>query len=100
MDETTTISICCPFCHNTTELVVPFEGYKAWQSGELVQNALPELSVDDREMLISGTCETCWDELFKIEDEDDVGVQCNGSTTTQIDHYRRKPAHDIHYSHT
>jgi len=29
-----------------------------------MQDIFPELSVGDRELLISGTCNTCWDKLF------------------------------------
>jgi hypothetical protein len=68
MTETITVSVPCPFCQNSAELDVPFEGYKAWQSGELAQNAFPDLSADEREMLISGTCPTCWDEQFAFEE--------------------------------
>jgi hypothetical protein len=70
MTETITVSVPCPFCQNLAELDVPLQGYKAWQSGELVQNALPDLSADDRELLISGTCSTCWDEQFSFDDEE------------------------------
>jgi len=37
------------------------KGYARWKTGEvLIQDALPELSIHDRELLISGTCEHCW----------------------------------------
>jgi len=29
-----------------------------------VQDIFPDLSVGDRELLISGTCDTCWQKLF------------------------------------
>jgi phage FluMu protein Com len=54
----------CPFCKAVTELEVPNDGYKAWRQGMLVQKAFPDLSVDDRERLISGTCPKCWEETF------------------------------------
>ena len=41
------------------------------QRGELIQEALPELSADQRELLISGTCPKCWDELFPPDEWDE-----------------------------
>ena len=35
----------------------------------LIQDIFPELSAATRELLISGTCETCWDKLFPADDE-------------------------------
>lgn len=34
-----------------------------------MQDIFPELSVGDRELLISGTCSKCWDKLFPEDDE-------------------------------
>lgn len=70
MPTTMIVAVPCPFCHDVAELEVPTEGFMAWQSGELIQNALPELSADDREQLISGTCPKCWDELFPESEEE------------------------------
>tara|TARA_R110002020_G_scaffold100122_1_gene237058 strand:- start:218 stop:382 length:165 start_codon:yes stop_codon:yes gene_type:complete len=44
--------------------------YKNWQEGTLIQDALPYLTTDQRELLISATCGTCWDDIFWEEDED------------------------------
>jgi len=54
----------CRSCGHDHEVVVDVEGYDRWRSGELIQNALPELSDSDRELLISGTCDGCWSQLF------------------------------------
>ena len=54
----------CPFCGHANEVEVNEIDYLDWQDGELVQNAFPYLSADDREMLISGICPTCWDKMF------------------------------------
>lgn len=62
------ILVQCPFCGEQKIIKVPAEGYFAWQSGECIQNALPNLSADDREMLISGICPKCWEQTFG-EDE-------------------------------
>ena len=39
-------------------------GLSQWQSGSLlIQDALPFLSIDDREILISGIGPKCWDKM-------------------------------------
>tara|TARA_A100001037_G_scaffold264069_1_gene254649 strand:- start:874 stop:1086 length:213 start_codon:yes stop_codon:yes gene_type:complete len=38
-----------------------------WQDGELIQDALPYLSASEREMLISGTCDDCWQKMFPVD---------------------------------
>jgi hypothetical protein len=64
MSNTTLVRVACPMCRESRTLEVPADGFERWQSGELIQNAMPELSADDREQLISGTCGKCWTELF------------------------------------
>ena len=54
----------CPFCGRANEVEVNDIDYLDWQDGEFVQNAFPYLSADEREMLISGICPTCWDKTF------------------------------------
>ena len=66
---TTVVAVPCRLCQETTDLKVNFQGFVNWKSGELIQDALPELSCDERELLISGTCGTCFEELFPSEDE-------------------------------
>ena len=34
------------------------------QKGKLIQDAFPELSSDERELLLSGICSECWDKIF------------------------------------
>jgi len=36
----------------------------SWEQGELVQNAMPNLSADEREFIMSGITPTEWDEMF------------------------------------
>lgn len=42
----------------------------AWRMGMLIQEALPELSAEDREFLISGLCPDCWNALWGSEDNE------------------------------
>ena len=58
----------CPFCGCENKITVNEADYRSWRDGELAQIAFPYLSADDREMLISGICPTCWDEMFGGEE--------------------------------
>ena len=69
MSATTIVAVPCRLCNEVTELQVEFEGFIAWQKGELIQNALSELSDSQRELLISGTCDECWKRLFGSDEE-------------------------------
>jgi len=47
--------------------------YEALPRGErrLVQEIFPDFSIGDRELLISGTCNTCWQELFGSDEDEE-----------------------------
>ena len=67
---TSVVAVPCRHCQQVTDLTVSVKGFADWQGGELIQNALPELSADQRELLISGTCPTCWDKMFPSDEEE------------------------------
>lgn len=67
-----TIITRCPFCGHANEVEVNEMDYLDWSDGELAQVAFPYLSADEREMLISGICPTCWDEMFGSDEEPDL----------------------------
>lgn len=59
----------CVNCGAITKLEVPTDHWAAWQHrGAYIQDAFPELSKAERELLISGFCGTCWDVIFPKED--------------------------------
>lgn len=64
MNATRPVAVSCRLCGDIQTLQLSYDGEKRWRSGELIQDALPELTVDERELLISGTCEKCWNKLF------------------------------------
>ena len=66
-----TIDGMCPITHKPWTLAVPVEGYERWQAGEKIQHALPTLTADQREMLITGITQEGWEQLFGSEDEDE-----------------------------
>lgn len=60
----------CIMCGRTSELEVSEEGFIKWQGGAFIQHAFPDLTADEREMLITGTHPDCFDELAPPDDED------------------------------
>lgn len=56
---------------NTREIAVTQAQLDAWQGGELIQVAMPHLSADDREFLMTGITPEEWDAAFGSSDEDE-----------------------------
>lgn len=56
---------------NKLELDITEEEYRNWHSGELIQNAMPKLTSDEREFLISGLLPGEFDRLIPDEDGED-----------------------------
>ena len=54
----------CPYCGTISKVAVPESGLRQWKSGTRIQDALPMLSADEREILMSGVCPKCWDDVF------------------------------------
>ena len=48
----------------TQEIDVTIDQILAWEMGELLQNAMPHLSADDREFVKTGITGEEWDQLF------------------------------------
>ena len=67
MNNTIILEVACPVCGKVSEISVEVNDYIDWQNGKLTQNAFPYLSASEREMLISGVCGDCWDNMFGKE---------------------------------
>ena len=66
------VVVVCPFCHKATTIQVVEEDYLAWKfDGVLIQNAMPYLPANVREMLISGLCDDCQVEMFSPPEDED-----------------------------
>ena len=59
----------CPYCHQVHSVLCRKEGLEKWQAGDYIQKALPDLTPSQRELLMTGTYQKCWNEMFKEEDE-------------------------------
>ena len=66
------IKTVCPICGKVNYVEVPAEGFCKWQEeGMPIQFAMPELSANEREMLKTGICPTCWDKMWSEDTEED-----------------------------
>ena len=52
---------------NTMSLPITEEQYNAWEQGTLVQDAMPHLSPDEREFVMTGITPEEWAETFGEE---------------------------------
>lgn len=55
------------------EIAVTQEQLDDWRSGTKIQHAMPNLSADDREFLMTGITPEEWDHVFKVLDEPEGG---------------------------
>ena len=58
------VEIICPFCCAEHSVEVDLAQFEAWQNGELIQRAMPDLTPTEREQLISRMCPKCQAEVF------------------------------------
>lgn len=61
----------CPFCGKVHEVEVNEMDYLDWQDGALIQDVMPYLSANERELLISGIDDDCWGKMFGSNEESD-----------------------------
>jgi hypothetical protein len=59
----------CPICKKGISVEVEDKGLEKYKKGAYVQDAFPNMSVNDRELIISGMCSQCWDEMIGDDDE-------------------------------
>jgi len=70
MPPNNTVTVLCPpcmVCGVSDSVIVPSAGFFNWKNGAFVQDAFPELSADDREMLMTGTHNLCWEKMAEAE---------------------------------
>ena len=67
MEETQTLTRTCPACGVGTTFRLDPRKVSRWLGGEYIQNVWPDWDENERELLISGTHEACWNVLFGDE---------------------------------
>ena len=72
MDATTELSritVLCPFCSTPSSIIAPTIGLDDYfKKGQLIQNALPTLSPEERETIKTGMCLQCQSQIFNSQD--------------------------------
>lgn len=56
----------CPLCGEISTVWADPRAVNRWQEGELIQNAMPDLTPAEREVFISGICPDCQKKIFFI----------------------------------
>lgn len=56
---------------HTLELDVTADQIAAWESGVLIQHAMPNLTPDEREFLMTGVTKEEWDAAFGGSDDEE-----------------------------
>lgn len=59
----------CLGCGDRATFSMLEEQFFSWQSGTHLQDVFPDWSSEDRERLISGTCPSCWEEMWAEEED-------------------------------
>lgn len=54
----------------TMDLPITEEQYARWEDGTVIQLAMPHLSPDEREFIMTGITGDEWDAKFKYEEEE------------------------------
>lgn len=71
MTQMITIIRTCLSCNKDFELKVKETDLIRVRNGEYIQDVMSYLSADERELLISGICGKCFDDMFADDEEDE-----------------------------
>lgn len=63
----TILNITCKLCNKPYALKVNKEDFVDYNNGKLIQDCFPYLTAGERELIISGICDTCFDKLYENE---------------------------------
>lgn len=66
----------CICCGKRAEVQLTDREYFKWSNGLPLDVAVPRLSMDDRELLITGTHAKCWETMFPEEAAEGLGPDC------------------------
>lgn len=60
----------CPICLKPSSVSVPEYALAAWRQGAMIQDAMPMLTAEEREIIKTGIHDSCWNGIFLKEQED------------------------------
>ncbi len=58
------IELSCNYCDYEENLSVSECDYIAWHNGKNIKDAFPYLTAGQRELMLSNTCDDCWQKFF------------------------------------
>ena len=68
--DTVVLETVCPFCGKTHKLILKGDkiveykqGKVAYEAGYAVQAAFPSFTASEREFILTGICDKCWDSM-------------------------------------
>lgn len=62
----------CKYCGIVYQIIADRQDVTRWIAGEgYIQDILDYLSPAERELMISGTCDNCWNQMFPEVDNDE-----------------------------
>ena len=62
---------------NTLDLPITEAHQRDWEEGMSIQNAMPHLTADQREFLMTGLMPESWNEIFKDSEDAEYGTDIN-----------------------
>lgn len=63
--------VICQTCRKKYEFLVDPEGFYKWrEQGLYIQDALPDNTPEERELILNQICGKCWNEMFPDDDEE------------------------------
>lgn len=64
--RTMSVEYCClrKGCNYVEELYVDPQDFFDWDNGKPIQDAMPYLNASQRELMISHTCDECWEKMY------------------------------------
>lgn len=73
------VQVQCRLCGKKHTLLVNRDDWDVFNNPKgkrpLVQQIFPYLSPNERELLISGTCDECWAKMFPPDDDEDFDTE-------------------------
>ena len=72
-ERNTVLTVKCNMCGSVKAIYVREEDYDEFCSPDRrnIQDVFPYLSAEERELLLSHTCNECWNKMFSFEEEDE-----------------------------
>ena len=69
------VKLTCRECGNTFEFPVFVDDLEKYtERKEGIQYALPYVSSDYRDLMISGICPVCWDKILEADEEERIRI--------------------------